>query len=131
MKTQVLFLLTFLTLNFGAFAQQAEKDSIQVLSISKFEKMASKKKNTLIDVRAPEEISEGQIKGAINMNLLGETFDSELQHLDKNKTYLLYCKTGKRTRRAADKMQKAGFKHVYMLDGGITAWEEAGNPIEK
>jgi rhodanese-related sulfurtransferase len=51
--------------------------------------------------------------------------------LNKKGTYLLYCRSGSRTRKAADAMQKMGFKHVYMLEGGINAWKEAGKAVEK
>ncbi len=131
MKTKLVLFLSLLMLSMGAFSQTAEKDSIQVVSIEKFEKMMSKKKNMLVDVRTPEEVSEGQIAGALNINFLGENFATEIQNLNKHKTYLLYCRSGSRTRKAADQMQKAGFKKVYMLEGGISAWKEAGNPIEK
>ncbi len=131
MKTKLILFISLFMLSIGGFSQTVEKDSIQVLSIEKFEKMMSKKKNRLVDVRTPEEVSEGQIAGALNINFLGENFASEIQNLNKNETYLLYCRSGARTRKAADQMQKAGFKKVYMLEGGITAWKEAGNPIEQ
>jgi rhodanese-related sulfurtransferase len=51
--------------------------------------------------------------------------------LNKKGTYLLYCRSGSRTRKAADAMQKMGFKNVYMLEGGITAWKDAGKVVEK
>jgi rhodanese-related sulfurtransferase len=131
MKTRILFLLSFLIIGTATYAQSAAKDSIDVISIAEFEKMSSKKKNMVIDVRTPEEVAEGHLAGAININFLGEGFSEEITKLNKNKTYLLYCKSGNRTRKAADQMQKAGFKHVYMLEGGITAWNEAGKPVEK
>jgi len=131
MKTRILFLLTFLIIGTATYAQTAAKDSIDVISIAEFEKMSSKKKNMVVDVRTPEEVAEGHLAGAININFLGEGFSQEIEKLNKNKTYLLYCKSGNRTRKAADQMQKAGFKHVYMLDGGITAWNKAGKPVEK
>mgnify|MGYP005748057599 CR=1 FL=1 len=131
MKNQILLFLAFFMISGIALGQTVEKDSIQVISIEKFEKMSSKKKNMVVDVRTPEEVSEGHLAGAVNINFLGESFSSEIQNLNKNKTYLLYCRSGSRTRRAADQMQKAGFKKVYMLEGGITAWKEAGKPIEK
>ena len=131
MKTRILFLLSFLIIGTATYAQTAAKDSIDVISIAEFEKMSSKKKNMVVDVRTPEEVVEGHLAGAININFLGEGFSQEIEKLNKNKTYLLYCKSGNRTRKAADQMQKAGFKHVYMLDGGITAWYKAGKPVEK
>ena len=131
MKTKLILFISLFMLSIGAFSQTVEKDSIQVLSIEKFEKMMGKKKNMLVDVRTPEEVSEGKIAGALNINFLGENFSNEIQNLNKNKTYLLYCRSGSRTRKAADQMQKAGFKKVYMLEGGITAWKEAGNPVQE
>ncbi|WP_111672002.1 rhodanese-like domain-containing protein [Algoriphagus litoralis] len=131
MQTKILFLFAFLLLGTLSLAQTTPKDSINVVSIDQFEKLTTKKKNMLIDVRTPEEVAEGHLPGALNINFLGENFSEEIQTLNKNKTYLLYCRSGSRTRKAADQMQKAGFKKVYMLEGGITAWNEAGKPIEK
>jgi rhodanese-related sulfurtransferase len=131
MKTKVLLLFAFLLIGAASYAQTAEKDSISVISIAEFEKMAGKKKNMVVDVRTPEEVAEGHLAGSVNINFLGEGFSQEIGKLNKNKTYLLYCKSGNRTRKAADQMQKAGFKHVYMLEGGITAWNQAGKPVEK
>jgi rhodanese-related sulfurtransferase len=131
MKIKFTLFLAFLMINLAAIAQTIEKDSIQVLTIAQFEKMSTKKKSMVVDVRTPEEVSEGHLVGALNINFLGENFANEIQHLDKKKTYLLYCRSGNRTRKAADLMQKSGFKNVYMLEGGITAWKEAGKPTEK
>lgn len=131
MQTKIILLFAFLLIGSVSIAQTAEKDSIKVISIEEFEKMTAKKKNMLIDVRTPEEVSEGQLPGALNINFLGENFSQEIEALNKNKTYLLYCRSGSRTRKAADQMQKAGFKKVYMLEGGITAWNAAGKPVEK
>jgi rhodanese-related sulfurtransferase len=129
-NTFVLLVLLFL---FGtkSFAQTAVNDSIQVLSITQFEKMAAKKKSKIIDVRTPEEVAEGHLANASTLNFLNPDFASQAATLNKKGTYLLYCRSGSRTRKAADAMQKMGFKHVYMLEGGITAWKEAGKKVEK
>ena len=131
MKFNFVFFLWLLLCSTATLAQTVEKDSIQVLSIAQFEKLSSKKKSKIIDVRTPEEVTEGHLVGATTINFLGANFASEVQKLNKNKTYLLYCRSGSRTRKAADAMQKIGFKHVYMLDGGIIAWKEAGKQVEK
>lgn len=131
MKYTLALLLTLLLFSTVTIAQTVEKDSVQVLSIAEFEKLSAKKKSKIVDVRTPEEVAEGHLVGARTVNFLGANFNSEVQELNKNKTYLLYCRSGSRTPKAADAMQKMGFKHVYMLDGGITAWKEAGKPIEK
>jgi rhodanese-related sulfurtransferase len=129
-NTFVLFALLFL-LGFQGYAQTAAPDSIQVLSIPQFEKMAAKKKSKIIDVRTPEEVAEGHLTDATTVNFLSPDFTSQVAGLNKKGTYLLYCRSGSRTRKAADAMQKMGFKHVYMLEGGINAWKEAGKAVEK
>ena len=126
----VLFFLLFL-LGTRSFAQTAVQDSIQVLSIPQFEKMAAKMKSKIIDVRTPEEVAEGHLADATTVNFLSPDFASQVAGLNKKGTYLLYCRSGSRTRKAADAMQKMGFKHVYMLEGGINAWKEAGKAVEK
>jgi rhodanese-related sulfurtransferase len=129
-NTFVLFALLFL-LGFQGYAQTAAPDSIQVLSIPQFEKMAAKKKSKILDVRTPEEVAEGHLLGSTTVNFLSPEFSKEVEALNKNKIYLLYCRSGSRTRKAADAMQKMGFKHVYMLEGGINAWKEAGKEVVK
>ena len=74
---------------------------------------------------------EGYIPGAGNVDFLAEDFKEKIQELDKSKTYLLYCRTGKRTAKAGAAMKAAGFKKVIMLDGGITAWKEENKPVKE
>lgn len=129
-NTFALFAFLFL-IGANGFAQTAAKDSIQVLSIAQFEKIATKKNSQILDVRTPEEVAEGHLADATTINYLSPDFTSQVAGLNKKGTYLLYCRSGARTRKAADAMQKMGFKHVYMLEGGINAWKEAGKTIEK
>ncbi|GAA0880011.1 hypothetical protein GCM10009119_29810 [Algoriphagus jejuensis] len=131
MKTRLFFLLSFLLIGTATLAQSTKKDSVKVLSVADFSKEVGKKNTAIIDVRTPEEVFEGHLAESMNANLLSENFAEEIDVLNKKTTYPLYCRTGVKSRKAADLMQKAGFKHVYMLDGGITAWKEAGKPIEK
>ena len=57
-------------------------------------------------------------------------FDKGLQGLDKSKTYYLYCRSGRRSNQAANRMLKEGFK-VFDMKGGIIEWQKAGLPIVK
>jgi len=125
-----LFFLAILGISTLSYAQ-SPADSAKVVSVEKFQKLSSKKKNILIDVRTPEEMQEGHLEGALNINFLSDGFENEIKQLDKTKTYLLYCRTGKRTAKAGAAMKAAGFKKVIMLDGGITAWKEQRKPIEE
>jgi rhodanese-related sulfurtransferase len=75
----------------------------------------------LIDVRTPGEIAQGYIKGAQKfIDINGASFESEIQALDKSKTYVMYCRSGGRSGRAADYMVNNGFTNVYNLLGGIS-----------
>lgn len=132
MKFSKLFslgLIFFLFQSSVLFAQNT--DSATVVPAATFEKMLKKKRNILVDVRTPEEMAEGYIDKATNIDFLDESFPKKIETLNKNKTYLLYCRTGKRTAKAADMMKAAGFKNIYILDGGITTWIQEGRPVEK
>jgi len=85
----------------------------------------------IIDVRTPEEYANGHIENAINLDYYSKTFKDELDKLDKNKAYLIYCRSGRRTRTVLDIMKELGFTEVYNMLGGITQWEAKGLPIIK
>lgn len=81
-------------------------------------------KAILIDCRTPEEFSEKNIEGAINIDIMALDFLNEISSLDKMETYVVYCRTGGRSRRAVDLMQSLGFREAYNLKGGIVAYKE-------
>lgn len=79
----------------------------------------------LLDVRTPDEWSEGIIEGATMANIYEDDFDANLAKLDKEKPVAVYCKSGGRSGQAMAKMNQLGFKEVYNLKGGIGAWNGA------
>ncbi len=85
----------------------------------------------ILDVRTPEEYADGYVEKALNLDYYSETFRDELDELDKGKTYLVYCRTGKRSRAAADIMEELGFGNGYNMQGGIVQWQEDGLPTVK
>lgn len=89
-------------------------------------KLAASPEAILIDVRKPEELAEGMIEGAINIDYTDSTFAQKIMALDKTKSYFVYCKSGKRTAGAVEQMEKLGFEKIYTLDGGYTSWVEKG-----
>ena len=89
-------------------------------------KLASTPDAVLVDVRKPEELSEGMIDGAINIDYKDSSFTDKIQTLDKTKPYFLYCKSGKRSGDAAREMEKLGFENLYVLEGGIKNLEDEG-----
>ena len=85
----------------------------------------------LIDVRTPEEYSQGHLIGAVNYDWYDSTFvDKVSVAYDKNAPLYIYCRSGKRASEAAAALDKAGFE-VFNLKGGYLAWTEAGMPVTK
>jgi len=81
----------------------------------------------LIDVRQPEEWSVAKIEGA-KLIPLGEILN-RMSEIDENRETVLHCKTGMRSARAMEAMQRAGFKgDLKNLKGGITAWSNEVDP---
>ncbi len=80
----------------------------------------------LLDIRTPEEYNGGYIEGAINRDFYSPTFREELDKLDKDKTYLIYCRSGRRSGIALGTMKELGFIEAYNMLGGINQWTEEG-----
>lgn len=77
----------------------------------------------LVDVRTPEEVAEGYITGATTfIDFYSDGFQEEIKKLDKSKTYVMYCRSGGRSGKAAQFMIDNGFKTVYNLNGGISSY---------
>lgn len=84
----------------------------------------------LLDVRTAEEFGEGHLANALNINVKEEGFVEKAKStLPDDKTIAVYCRGGKRSANAAAMLAKEGFKVVNLL-GGITAWKNAGMPVE-
>ncbi|MBC7438808.1 MAG: rhodanese-like domain-containing protein [Flavobacterium sp.] len=78
----------------------------------------------ILDVRTSEEFIEGFIENAINIDIYkGQGFIYELENLDKNKNYYVYCKAGGRSAQACSIMNEMGFQNAYNLIGGILNWK--------
>ena len=83
----------------------------------------------LLDIRTDAEIEAGHIPGAVSLDFYGPTFRDELAQLDREATYLIYCRTGNRTGQTYRMMRDLGFEKVYDMDGGITEWLDLGYPV--
>ncbi len=85
----------------------------------------------IIDVRTPAEYKDGHLKGAVNINLISETFKEDIVKLDSSKIYLIYCRSGYRSSLAVSIMQKLEFACIYHMANGIIEWNAEGLPVEK
>lgn len=101
------------------------------MNVNQFAKFISEDGIQLLDVRTPEEYNEGHLKDAININVFDDDFiDQASKILDKNKPVAVYCRSGKRSADAAEKLASKGYKVTNLL-GGIMAWSKDGQPIVK
>lgn len=78
----------------------------------------------ILDVRTPEEVEDGYIPGATNIDIhLGQGFLDEVEKLDKSKSYYVYCRSGARSAQACSIMAGLGFEKAYNLEGGFMNWQ--------
>ncbi|MCB4809365.1 rhodanese-like domain-containing protein [Tamlana sp. 62-3] len=116
----ILFTMSILSFLFGA-AQQPK--TVKVLEKAVFSDSISTKTVQLVDVRTATEFNAGHIKNAKNIDVLKpSSFVERFSTLNKNEPVYLYCRSGKRSNRAAKKLDSLGFKEIYDLKGGYLNW---------
>jgi thioredoxin len=120
------FVIALLIITLSCNSQNAASE----LSAKEFDQQIKSTQNAFIlDVRTPDEFAEGYIENAVNINVNSAQFKDEIAKLDKNKTYFVYCLSGKRSASAASYMRASGFKNVINLEGGILAWQSKNLPL--
>ncbi|MGI9642591.1 MAG: rhodanese-like domain-containing protein, partial [Acidimicrobiia bacterium] len=82
----------------------------------------------ILDIRTPEEFGDGIIDGAVNIDFYEPDFASNLDALDKDASYVVYCRSDNRSGQAMDTFADLGFQQVTEIDGGIVNWYEQGYP---
>ncbi|MDZ4667460.1 MAG: rhodanese-like domain-containing protein [bacterium] len=118
--TQRILSIVLLTFIFQLNTAQAQ---VKNLAPSNFAQVVKSEKATVVDVRTQGEVQEGYIKGTtVFANINSNDFNAQIDKLDKSKTYVVYCRSGGRSSRAASIMVSKGFKNVYNLNGGILSW---------
>lgn len=85
----------------------------------------------LLDVRTPGEYASGHIEGALLLDFTAKSFREELGRLDRDDTYLVYCRTANRSREAVNIMREMGFRNVYHMTGGMVQWTGEGRPTAR
>jgi len=99
----------------------------KTISVSDASAMIQSSSNLLVvDVRTPQEYAQGHLKAATNIPL--SDLPLRIGGLDRNRSILVYCQTGVRSAQAATMLVNAGFTQVYDMEGGLTAWINAGYP---
>jgi len=126
---------TILLLVLGASAPLAAGTRFTEVTVAQARELIQKRARdaqfAILDVRTPEEFAEGHLSGAVNVNLMAADFERRLGALDRGRTYLVYCRTGNRSSRAIQIMDRLGFRSVYHMFEGILGWQNRGFPSTK
>jgi len=93
--------------------------------------LMNKEDVVVLDVREPSETAIGKISGAVQIPVGAVAKRISELEKHKDKTLLVYCKTGARAGVACKDLSKNGFEKVFSLNGGLAAWQEAHLPISK
>ena len=112
-KFFVLSLFIISTLLFASCSNRGYKD----INLKNAIKNINNSTNLImLDVRTAEEYSSGNIPNSINIDVLSPDFKSKIELLDKNKEYLVYCRSGNRSAIASSIMATNGFIKIYNLN---------------
>ncbi len=127
-----LFYLSFLILSFLGCSESNAQSAPSKIKVAAFEKLISSDKSVqIIDVRTPQEVANGFIAKSVNINSADADFKERLGKLDKSKPVAVYCAAGGRSGKASAMLTQMGFKTVYDLEGGMTAWNSQNKPTIK
>ena len=85
----------------------------------------------ILDVRTAKEFADGHVAGAVNIDVNQADFAQKIDELDRSKTYIVYCRSGRRSRKAVGIMAAKGFKNLYNVSDGFVGWNKNGLPFEK
>ena len=93
------------------------------------DKLAGEPAPILLDIRTAPEVAEVRIDGATTIDFYAPDFRDQLAALDRDASYVVYCRSGNRSSQAMDIFRELGFADVADVDGGIVAWLNAGLPV--
>ena len=116
-----------------AMAEAASGDatsaSILDVSVEEASELISGAGVVVLDVRTAGEFAEGHIEGAVNLDVMSETFVEDLAKLDKGASYVVHCRSGKRSAKAIEAMKAAQIQSIAHMSTGMNGWRAAGLPV--
>lgn len=124
-----IFVVAFLVFKLIKQRSSGVRSSVTSISPQQYQQQfkQAKKPHMLLDVRTPEEFASEHIKGAVNIPV--QVLPQRLQDVPKDKPVVLVCRSGNRTRMAAQILTQANYTNVYDL-GGLMHWKAAGMPLQ-
>lgn len=136
-----LFIIVYAFVFFSGCSIETNTSRKNQATINKIENISSKQAYEMInankdnpnfnilDIRTPQEFQDGHIADSINIDYYSADFEYKIDNLDKNKIYLIYCRSGSRSNRAINLMKQKGFSEVYNITNGIIDWQQNKLPL--
>lgn len=125
LSKKIAMILSLAAISAGA-AACVHTSKVNSVSVKAFEEGIESPEAQILDVRTPEEYAEAHIEGAKNIDIYRPDFMSEAEKsLSKSRPVYVYCRSGRRSLDAAEKLAKKGFR-VINLEGGIIDWTDKG-----
>ena len=124
MKRIVLVLLVLMTVVTQVWATEKNVVSSEIKLL-----MEKNKDIFLLDVRTPQEYSQGRLAGSVLIPI--SEFERRVREVPKNKTIVVYCAVGSRSKAVASFLSQQGYKTVYHMTDGIVGWYRNGFPIQR
>ena len=101
------------------------------VSINQFQELINKGDGIILDVRTKGETDRGHIKDASFVDFYNGDFEEKINLMSKDSPIYIYCQSGARSYKAAEKMSRNGFKSIYNLKGGFRMWQNEGMEVTK
>ncbi|MCK4997276.1 rhodanese-like domain-containing protein [Candidatus Pacearchaeota archaeon] len=101
-----------------------EETNLKIINVKDWLDLSRSEGVIFLDIRTQEEFEKFHLDGAINLDFYNESYREDLDKLDKSRTYLTYCRSGRRSGLNLEIMKELGLKSAYDLDGGILAYNK-------
>jgi len=112
----------------GCSTEQSKKEPIPITVDKVYEILKTQKdKYIILDVRTKEEFDSGHLDYVVLIPV--DDLEARYGELTKNKPVIVYCRSGRRSAKAAAILVGKGFSPVYDMTGGIDAWKSRGYPV--
>lgn len=112
------------------YQSKQEQPALTHLDSEAFEQKIQQGTGILLDVRTMPEYRQAHIEGSLLLDFYDAGFAEQLLQIDPDKTILIYCRTGHRSRIAGEFLVKNGYHHVINLQHGIVEWYAKGLPLQ-
>ena len=137
-KKRIAFAIPIFIICLGfVLSSLSAQDSTRIISVSAKEAEALINNHNrdndfaILDIRTPGEFQSGHLAKSILIDFYSKSFVDQLARLDKEKTFLIYCRSGSRSTKSLELFKKLKFLKVYHMSSGIRAWKSEGFAVVK